>query len=146
MALRNARALGECMRSLLHPPNALMKPHNVLGQCFLNKSDSRKILKTRAREREREREARTMVQSLFAPHTSNTSGEAAKSLRHIFTPAGHSMGLFWQGIIDHHNIHSSNISIIMSYQNLTYCNNINVGFEDGILVGGSEVNKLVKEW
>ena len=42
-----------------------------------------------------------MVQSLFAPHTSNTSGEAAKSLRHIFTPAGHSMGLFWQGIIDH---------------------------------------------
>ena len=65
-----------------------MKPHNVLGQCFLNilvlSCDLEPIrfeegFRKRVGERERERAARRMVQSQFAPHTSNTSGEAAKT-------------------------------------------------------------------
>ena len=77
--------------ALLHSPSALMKPHNVLGQCFLNVlvlscdlepigfEKGKHVGTERGRERERERAARRMVQCWFAPHTSDTSGEPAKT-------------------------------------------------------------------
>ena len=65
-----------------------MKPHNVLGQCFLNilvlSCDLEPIRFEEGFENvlERERAARRTVQSRFAPDTSNTSGEAAKAYSH----------------------------------------------------------------
>ena len=65
-----------------------MKPHNVLGQCFLNilvlSCDLEPIrfeegFRKHVGTKKRERAARRMVQSRFAPHTSDTSGEAAKT-------------------------------------------------------------------
>ena len=62
-----------------------MKPHNVLGQCFLNilvlscglePIGFREGFENASGQRE---PARRMVQSWFAPHTSDTSGEAAKT-------------------------------------------------------------------
>ena len=77
----------------MHPPSALKKPYNVLGQCFINilvlscdlepigfEEGFQKCVGTeRVRERESGQETRRMVQSRFAPHTSEKSGEAAKT-------------------------------------------------------------------
>ena len=68
----------------MHPPSALMKPHNALGQCFLNILVPSCDLEPTEfeegfRKRVGERVARRTVQCRFASHTSDTSGEAAKT-------------------------------------------------------------------